>query len=162
MDANSQQTALLLNALAAAVDQLQLFGYALYLDTKAPSWTQPRSVTVSGKDFQILQASHALRFERALILSFTLQCDTTATRWVVFSILFAWNTEYWFIQPTVEEEVSADEQTTRMLWESPAYQAGTIDTAIQYLHQALQALIDSKTDKHVAEALARIKHRQQL
>ncbi len=91
MDVSSQQVVLLLNAFATIVDQLQSFGYALYLDTQAPSWTQPRAITVSGEGFQIFQNSQRLRFDRALLTGCALQYDTAATHELIFSILFAWN-----------------------------------------------------------------------
>jgi hypothetical protein len=159
MDASSQQVILILNALATAVDRLQAFGYTLYLETQAPSWTQPRSVSISGEGFQIFQNQQTVRFDRALEISCAVQCDAKDTRLMSFSILFAWDADSWFIQSMVEEEDSTRDQMTILLWESPAYRATTIDTAMRLLRQALDQLMECVTDGAVAAIIGTIERR---
>jgi hypothetical protein len=159
MDTDSQNTMLVLNTLASAVDRLQSFGYALYLETKARSWIQPRSITVSGKGFQISHNHLTQRFDRALILGCSIQRDATKERSIIFSLLLAWNPTHWFIQSSVEDEDMNRDTITHFLWESPEYQATTITGAIQAIDQALTNLMASVTDERVAASMATIEPR---
>jgi|SaaInlStandDraft_4_1057021.scaffolds.fasta_scaffold129560_1 hypothetical protein len=115
MDIQSQNTVLLLNALAKTTDQLSTFGYNLYLKTKAYSWKQPRTVHVSGEGFRITQNQQSQQFERALSFGFSINCDSIKERVIIFSLLVAWNSTNWFIQSFVEEEDNSREVITCFL-----------------------------------------------
>jgi hypothetical protein len=160
MDVSSQHLARVLNALATAVDQLQSFGYALYLETQALSWTQPRSISVSGEGFRIIENQHTQHFDRALTLGFAIQRDASRERSIIFSVLFAWNASHWFIQSSVEDEDLTRDTITEVLWESPEHYATTIDTAIEGLQQALTAVMSSVTHERIATCIATIERRQ--
>ena len=112
MENDSQNVILVLNALATTVDQLQSFGYKLYLQTKAASWSQRRSVVVSGQGF----IWYERRFDRGLSLGFGLQADATGNRSIIFSIVFAWDSARWFVQSCVEDEDATRENMTEDLW----------------------------------------------
>jgi hypothetical protein len=122
MDNYGQHALIVLNALATAVDQLQSFGYKLYLQTKAANWKQPSSVVIGGKGF----CWYERRFDRAFLLGFGLQVDSTGDHSIIFSIVFAWDSASWFVQACVEDEDTSRDSITDDLWLSREYFAATV------------------------------------
>jgi hypothetical protein len=151
MDVGSQHVVMALDALASALDQLRSFGYGLYLETKARSWTQPRSLSFCGK-------GHAPA-EPALTLGFAIWRDGTGDRSIVFSIVVAWNTSHWSVQSSVEDEDVSRDVITDVLWESPEYQATTLEELVGSLQRAVHALLSSARDQRIAANLATIERR---
>jgi hypothetical protein len=159
MDTGSQHVLLALNALANAVDELQSFGYGLYLKSKARSWTQPRGVSFSGKGFQTIQSHESRQFERALTLGCAIQRDGTGDRSIVFSVLVAWNASHWSIQASVEDEDLTRDTITEALWESSEFKATTLDELVESIQNSVRALISSPRNERVAASLATIEQR---
>jgi hypothetical protein len=156
MDVGSQQVLIALNALANAVDELGTFGYGLYLESKARSWTQPRGVSFCARGVSF---SGKGLFERALTLGCAIQCDGSGDRSIEFSVLVAWNSSHWSIQASVEDEDLTRDTITELLWESSEYTATTLDELVEALQTSVQALISSTHDERVAAILATIERR---
>jgi hypothetical protein len=148
MDIASQHVAAGLVALAGAVDKLRSFGYSLYLETKARSWTQPRGLTFCGKGY----ASSMV----AVTIGFAIHRDSAGEKSIVFSILLAWDAAHWSIQCFVEDEDVSHDQITEGLWESPEYRGVTLDKMLKCLDQAIGMLISSAKEARVAAMLASV------
>jgi hypothetical protein len=148
MDVASQHVAAGLEALARIEGKLRSFGYRLYLETKAKSWTQPRDLTFCGKgDAPSIPA---------VTMGFAIHRDDTGERAVIFSILVAWDAARWSVQSFVEDEDGTRDEITRGLWESPEYTGETLDELLASIEKSVDALISSTHDHRVAAILATI------
>ena len=152
MDLGSQNVVVALDALRGTLDELSSFGYKLLLQTKARGWTQPRSaVTFCGK-------GHAPS-EPALTFGFAIWRDGSGDRSIVFSILVAWNSRRWSVQSSVEDEDVSRDVITDNFWESPEYEATTLEGLVRSLQSAVNALTSSVHEQRVAAYLAAIERR---
>lgn len=151
MDAASQHVTAGLGALARTVDGLRSFGYALYLETKATGWTQPRGLTFGRK-------GHAPSMP-AVTMGFAIHRDDTGQRAVIFSILVAWDATHWSVQSFVEDEDGTRDEMTNGLWESPEYRGVTLDEFVASLEQSVDGLMASTRDQRVAAMLATVARR---
>ncbi len=150
MDAGAQYLVVTLKALLAAQDRLRSFGYRLYLDTKARSWTQPQSIT--------LHKGHPADGP-ALLLGFAIWRDSSGERSVIFTVSVAWDEGHWSIQSCVEDEDGSRDPITEALWESPAYRVKTLEDLVATLDRVVGELISSVSDQRVAASLATIERR---
>jgi hypothetical protein len=151
MDAASQHVTTGLGALAQTVEKLRSFGYALYLETKATGWTQPRGLTFCGKGYAPSMP--------AVTMGFAIHRDDSGERSVIFSILVAWDTAHWSIQAFVEDEDGTRDEITNGLWESAEYSGATLDEFVASLEQSVHALMTSTRDQRVATMLATVARR---
>jgi hypothetical protein len=151
MDAASQHVTTGLGALARTLDKLRSFGYALYLETKATGWTQPRGLTFCGKGYAPSMP--------AVTMGFAIHRDDTGERSLIFSILVAWDTTHWSIQSFVEDEDGTRDEITNGLWESAECSGSTLDEFVASLEQSVHALMSSTQDQRVAAMLATVARR---
>jgi len=152
MDVASRHLSTGLEALAQVEAKLRSFGYALYLETQANSWTPPRGLAFCGIGYP-----HSMP---AVTLGFAIHRDATGDRAIIFSVLVAWDAAHWSIQSSVEEEDCTRDEIPRGLWESPQYSCATHDEFAVFLKRYVDALISSPQDKRVAAALATVTRRQ--
>jgi hypothetical protein len=152
MDAGSKDLAKALDAFAQLCDQLRSFGYKLYVEHRARSWTQPRSVMFYRKGTQP-------DTQPAMGVGFAIWGDRTGRRSITFGIGVGWNGARWSVQASVEDEDGWREPITELLWESEEYEATTVDELIESLQLALQALTSSVNDPRVSAYLASIERR---
>lgn len=149
MDLGSKEVVKALDAFTDLRAQLSSLGYKLYLETKAQCWTQPHSLAFCRKGY-------FPDTDPALMLGFGVAGDRTGNRSIIFSILVGWNTSRWSVQASVEDEDGSRESITDLLWESPDYEATTIDGLVDALQTALRALTSSVGDQRVATYLSSI------
>jgi len=147
MDAASKHVVIVLEALAKTERQLQSFGYRLYLDTRARSWTQPRGITLSDGDMP------------GLLLGFAIWRDSSGERSIIFSISIGFSSTHWSVRSFVDDEDGERDQITRELWESPEFKATTLEELVESLEQSLHALTSSVDQQAVREYLAIIERR---
>ncbi len=147
MEVASRHLSMGLEALAQAVAKLRSFGYALYLETRAFAWTQPRGLAFCGLP------------RSSVSLGFAINRDQTDERSIVFSILVAWDAAGWSIQSAVDDEDCTRDELTRGLWESPKYECATLDEFTACLQKSVDALMSSPRDQRVAAALATVARR---
>jgi hypothetical protein len=147
MDTGSQHLLMAFEALIAAQDQLRSFGYRLYLDTKARSWTQPKSIT--------LYRGHP-HDRPDLHLGLAIWRDRSGERSVSFTVSVNWDENHWSVQSCVENEDVLRDTITDTLWESPAYRATTLEDLVAMLERAVHELTSSIHDLRVAACLATI------
>ena len=155
MDTPSQHAISLLSALAITSDRIHEFGYSLFLQTGAASWSSTRShrISLSGSPFRIHKSETVEQFDRSLGIGVWL--DRTANSGcIIFAVDIAYRSSGWFVQSNVEDE---DNQRTRLLWNSEEYWADTLDDALRSLEQATEMLIQSPTFPTVAAVLEEIR-----
>jgi len=125
MDLASQQGVQLLGTISECVDRLHRYGYELYLDTHAVSWTNRRTIIVSGEPFRLI-------FGNAI--------QPTSTQALIFGLQLGWNDEEWQIEASVENEVYEPELVTETIWEQ-TYTAQDFAGCLKLLLQATADLI---------------------
>ena len=147
MDRASEYVTAAFGALERITDELSSFGYRLYLETKARSWTQRRGFTFCGKGSLAMPG---------VIMGFDIHCGATGERAIVFSILVAWDAAHWSVQSCVDDEDMARDDITDKLWESPEYTAETFDGLLASLDKAVATLMASVNEDRVARILATV------
>lgn len=145
MDVASQQVVTALDALKSVSNQLGAFGYGLYRETRAKSWTPPRGITFCGKGHR-----------PALTHGFAIWCDDSGNRSIIFSMMVAWDSNHWSVHSIVEDEDTDRDEITDVLWESEEYKATTLEELVGLLQTAADALVSSAGDERVAAHLATI------
>jgi hypothetical protein len=151
MDVASRQLSMGLEALAQVGAELRTFEYALYLETEATAWTQPRGLALCRMGYP--------NSIPAVTLGFAIHRDDTSDRAIVFSILVAWDAARWSVQSSVEDEDCTRDEITRGLWESPEYDCATLDELMACLRKSVDALMSTPQDERVAAALATVVRR---
>jgi hypothetical protein len=149
VDDESKHAISILRALSDAVTRLDLFGYDLFIQRRAPSRVPCRSVSTGGRPFKLGREE----FERGFFFGCSIYIDATKERAVSFGVTFAWNCEEWFIQAMTEEQDDRRENCTRDLWESPGYRVRSASDAITTLQKVLDSLEASVTEPSVAVVL---------
>jgi hypothetical protein len=148
MDIASQHVVMALDAIGSVQSQLQSFGYRLYLDTKAHSWTQPTSIHLWYNGGRPPRAA-------GFAFGFCILGDSSGD--IGFSFEVAWNTQNWSVQCSVEDETR--NVTTEALWKSPKFQATTLPELLEALQSAVDGLISSARNPRIAACLATIERR---
>ena len=146
MDSASQNVVRALTAFNDTVSQLRSFGYDLYLQTGAHSWTNPLGITLYGGG-------------DGLTFGCSIWQDGTGNRWIGFEIHVTWDVDHWLVRAHVDDEDDSRDPTTVGLWQSPQLRAVTLDELIDCLQRTMNSAKSSVRDDRIATYLAKIERR---
>ncbi len=153
MDAASVHVVTALESIGRVQSQLQSFGYRLYLQTKAVSWTQPTSLHF------FYDRGHPYR-ALGFCFGFCILRDSSRDRGIGFEFEVSWDTQGWSVQSNVSDEDETREGVpSELLWQSAKYQATTLAELLESLQKAVDAQVASLNDARVASYLACIEPR---
>jgi hypothetical protein len=98
--------------------------------------------------------NHCLRV--ALQLGVAIYRDGSGARAIIFSVSVTWDKSHWSVQSQIDDEDGLRDPVTDVLWESPEYQATTLQELVATLDRAVGEAMSSANDQRVTGYLATI------
>jgi hypothetical protein len=135
MDKDSQTALQVLESIAKSVDRLHHHGYKLYIDTKSKTWTNRRTITVSGEPYFYIYGNSIQPVEAYSLM---------------FGISIAWKNNTWKILAEIERESNSDEDYWEILWEQE-YKTAEFNKFTELISQATTDLIRETSSEWFAE-----------